>query len=76
MPALHVRDVPPAVMLALKERAARHGRSVQEEVRTILAAAAAEPAPPRDLPPLKLHTVSVGGRHLTRDEIYGDDDRR
>lgn len=74
MPALHVRDVPAPVLLALKERAERHGHSVQQEVRAILANAAAEPAPPRDLPPIRLHTVSVGGHHMTRDEIYGDDD--
>lgn len=63
-------------MTALRERAERHGHSVQQEVRQILADAAEEPAPKRELEPLRLHTVSVGGTSTwSREEIYGDDGR-
>ena len=40
---LLVRDVPQLVMEALKRRAARHRRSVQQEALTILESAAREP---------------------------------
>lgn len=76
MPALHVRDVPESVLAALKERASRHGHSVQQEVRGILAAAAAERPPARQVEPLRLHTVSTGQTGTwTREEMYGDDGR-
>jgi plasmid stability protein len=39
-----VRDVPDSVLGALKERAARNRRSLQQEVLGILEAAACEPA--------------------------------
>ncbi len=39
MPAITVRNIPEAVHLALKQRAARHGRSTEAEIRDILAAA-------------------------------------
>ena len=39
MATLTVRNVPDEVHRALRERAARHGRSTEEEVREILAAA-------------------------------------
>lgn len=72
MSALHVRDVPEPVMAALRERATRHGRSVQQEVRQILAAAAVEPAAGATSEPLSLTTVrtSVTSR-WARAEIYG-----
>lgn len=72
MSALHVRDVPEPVMAALRERATRHGRSVQQEVRQILAAAAVEPAAGTTSEPLRLTTVrtSVTSR-WAREEIYG-----
>ena len=38
-----VRDVPQTLLDALKRRAARHRRSVQQEIVTILEAAAGEP---------------------------------
>lgn len=43
MPALHIRDVPDETVAAIKRRAARHGRSVQQELRDVLEKVAAEP---------------------------------
>ncbi len=43
MPALLVRNVPPALVQALKRRAGTHGRSAEAEHREILAAALAGP---------------------------------
>ena len=43
MGALHVRNVPESLIVALRERAERHGHSIQQEVLQILEAAAAEP---------------------------------
>lgn len=39
MPVLTIRDLPDAVLCALRQRAARHGRSLEAEVRAILEAA-------------------------------------
>lgn len=44
MPALRIRDVPEETVAALKRRAQRHGHSVQQELRAVLARAVAEPA--------------------------------
>ena len=76
MPAIHVRDVPEAVAAALRERAARHGQSMQKEIRQILEAAAAERPAPDAVDHLRLHKVSVGGSQTwSREEIYGDSGR-
>lgn len=76
MPAIHVRDVPEPVLAALRERAHRHGHSMQQEVRQILAAAATSPAPQEAVAPLRLHTVRVGGSSTwRREEIYDDTGR-
>ncbi|MFC7401897.1 hypothetical protein [Citricoccus sp. GCM10030269] len=73
MTAIHVRNLSESVVTALRERAARHGHSMQQEVRQILEAAASE-APPREaLPPLHLTTVRTSGDPTwNREEIYGD----
>ncbi|MBO0832139.1 MAG: Arc family DNA-binding protein [Actinobacteria bacterium] len=77
MVAFNVRNVPGPVAAALRERANRHGRSLQQELLAILESAAAEPAPASDsLPPLQLTTVNRGGSSTwSREEIYGDDGR-
>lgn len=76
MPALHVRDVPESVMAALRERAQRHGVSMQDEIRRILARVAAEPRVGEPVTPLQLITVRAGGTATwSREEIYGDDGR-
>ncbi|WP_441327503.1 FitA-like ribbon-helix-helix domain-containing protein [Kocuria sp.] len=76
MPALHIRDVPDETVAAIKRRAARHGVSVQQELRDALEQLAAEPlhgARPRRL---QLHTVDTGGDlEFDRSTHYGDDER-
>ena len=75
MPALHIRDVPEDTVAAIKRRAARHGHSVQQELREVLAKAAAEPvggAPRR----LELRTVATGRTDaFDRADFYDDDER-
>lgn len=60
---------------ALRERARRHGLSLQQEVSALLAAAEANPADSA-LPPIRLTTVrSAGSSTWSREEIYGDEGR-
>jgi plasmid stability protein len=76
MPAVQIRDIPPEVIAALKRRAARHRRSLEGELRDILAVLARnEPSPP-PLAPLDLK-FSKASTSTTwrREEIYGDDGR-
>ena len=74
MAALHVRNVPESLMMSLRERAERHGRSVQQEVLHILKKAAEEPLNPEVPGPIGLVTVRTDGRaSWRRDEIYGDE---
>lgn len=76
MPAIHVRDVPEPVMAALRERAARHQHSMQQELHQILAAAAAEPLAAQAVEPLVLTTVHTKGTSTWgRGEIYDDTER-
>jgi antitoxin (DNA-binding transcriptional repressor) of toxin-antitoxin stability system len=57
----------------LRERARRHGRSLEQELRAILDVAETAPAP---LPPIRLTTVrTAGGSTWSREEIYGDEGR-
>jgi plasmid stability protein len=73
MTALHVRDVPESVVAALRERAARHGQSMQQEIRQILEAVAATPLPAQAPEPVRLTTVRTGGTSTwKREEIYDD----
>ncbi len=73
MTALHVRNVPESVVTALREWAARHGQSMQQEIRQILEAAA-QASPPREPPePVRLTTVRTAVISTwARKEIYGD----
>jgi antitoxin (DNA-binding transcriptional repressor) of toxin-antitoxin stability system len=59
----------------LRERARRHGRSLQQELRVLLDAA--ENGPEGDpLPPIRLTTVRTAGSSAwSREEIYGDEGR-
>jgi plasmid stability protein len=76
MAALHIRSVPEPVAAALRERARRHGRSVQQEILQILKEATAAPLPGETLPPLQLTTVETHrGSTWSREEIYGDQSR-
>lgn len=73
MTAIHVRNLPESVVTALRERAVRHGQSMQQEIRQILEAAATA-APPHEAPePVRLITVRTAGTSTwDREEIYGD----
>ncbi len=71
-------------MIALRERAGRNCRSVQSEVRHILAAAAAEPVGGQPVKELRLVTTNTSehtSEHKAadstwrREEIYDDDGR-
>ncbi len=77
MAAIHVRDLPRGVIDALKRRAARNHRSLQQELRRILCAIAAEeenPKPP--LAPIQLKmSRATNSSSWERDEIYGEDGR-
>jgi len=77
MVAFNVRNVPEPVAAALRERASRHGRSLQQELLVILEAAAAEPvSSTAALPPIQLKTVrTAGASSWSREEIYGDEAR-
>ncbi len=76
MAALQVRGLPEQVVLGLRERADRHGRTLQEELRQVLAAAAADEtaAPDAVFEPVQLHAVR-GARSALADDIRvrGDD---
>lgn len=77
MPAIHIRDIPPEVLEALKRRARANNRSLQTELRHILLKLASESPPAEPLPPLILHLSNAcdTGSSWGRDEIYGDDGR-
>jgi plasmid stability protein len=76
MVAFNVRNVPGPVATALRERARRHGRSLQQELLSILESAAAEPVSGSTLPPLELTTVnSHGSSTWSREDLYGDEGR-
>lgn len=76
MPALHIRDVPEATVAALKRRAARHGHSVQQELREVLENAVAEPVAGARPQRLVLRTVATGrSEPWDRADLYDDDER-
>ena len=76
MAGIHVRDLSEETVRALKRRAQAHHRSVQGEVRAILAEAARAAPPEEGYPPIQLYHVEVGNdREWTREDIYGDDGR-
>ncbi|MGH3504744.1 MAG: FitA-like ribbon-helix-helix domain-containing protein [Nocardioidaceae bacterium] len=76
MPAIHIRSVPESTVSALRERAAAHGRSMQQEVLEILQTVAAEPVPRQAPPPIQLVTAHTCGETTwRREEIYGDQGR-
>jgi antitoxin FitA len=60
MAQLLVRDIESEVVRELKVRAARHGRSAEEEHREILRGALRQPGPPVSLKELLLAIPDVG----------------
>lgn len=76
MTALHVRDVPEPVVTALRERAAKHGHSMQQEIRQILEAAATAPTSGESVEPIRLTTVRTTGlSSWSRETIYDETGR-
>ena len=76
MPAIHIRNVPEHMLSALRERAAAHGRSMQQEVLAILDAATAEPIPRQAPSPIQLVTVRTSTNTTwRREDIYDDEGR-
>jgi antitoxin (DNA-binding transcriptional repressor) of toxin-antitoxin stability system len=64
-----------ALVTALWSRARRHGRSLEQELRSILDAAKAGEST-RVLPPIQLHTVrTTANSTWSREEIYADEGR-
>jgi antitoxin (DNA-binding transcriptional repressor) of toxin-antitoxin stability system len=70
-----IMDETQVLVRILRERARRHGRSLEQEFRAILDLAenGIEPAP---LPPIRLATVrTAGSSSWPREETYGDEGR-
>lgn len=66
MAALSIGDLDDRVLALLRRRAARHGRSVEAEIRAILTDAVSEPDPQRGLFTTLLDRFSeLGGVDLT-----------
>jgi len=60
----------------LRERAKRHGRSLEQELRAILAAAEKGPEPAPLPPPIRLTTArTAGSSSWSREDIYCDEGR-
>lgn len=73
MPAIHVRSVPAEVVAALKDRARKHGWSMQREVLDILSEATSGAPEPVEFAPVVLITTQAGGDgDYRREAIYGD----
>jgi antitoxin (DNA-binding transcriptional repressor) of toxin-antitoxin stability system len=70
-----VMDETAGLLRILRERAKRHGRSLEQELRAILDTAHNSPDPaPR--PPIRLTTVRTAGSSTwSREEIYGAEGR-
>jgi plasmid stability protein len=76
MPTLSIKNVPDTVLAKLRERAARHHRSIQGELMALLAAAvqsaatapesAAEPEEPQRRRSGTRHIEEIASEHRTR----------
>jgi antitoxin (DNA-binding transcriptional repressor) of toxin-antitoxin stability system len=70
-----ITDESEGLVRILRERAKRHGRSLEQELRAILDTAENGPEP-ASLPPIRLATVrTAGSSSWSREEIYGDEGR-
>lgn len=76
MKSLHIKDVDPNTLAALKRLAKSHRRSLQGELHIILERAA-RTAPPEQLEAISWISVETGRAASTwsRNEIYDDDGR-
>ncbi|MDE0061852.1 MAG: hypothetical protein OXP09_09935 [Gammaproteobacteria bacterium] len=76
MSSIHIREIEPATLAALKRLARIHHRSLQGELRAILAREARLAPPEEDTRSLDLVTVNTGlATSWNRDEIYGPEGR-
>ena len=76
MKSIHIRNIDPEVLTALKRLARSHHRSLQGELRAILEREARLAPDEATEQPLQLHTVNTDNTGTwSRDEIYGDDGR-
>jgi len=76
MKSIHIRDVSPSTIEALKRLARAHRRSMQGELREILDTAARRAPAEGAGTDLKLVTVKTGQTGTWgREEIYGDSGR-
>lgn len=74
-PAAAAPDDTQELVTMLRERARRHGRSLQQELRALLDAADGTPGH-HSLPPIRLATVRTAGTSAwSREEMYGDEGR-
>ena len=72
MSSVHIRNVAPETLHALKRLARSHHRSLQGELHAILERAARMAPPDDDVRTLDLVTVRTGNTiPWSRDEIYG-----
>jgi antitoxin (DNA-binding transcriptional repressor) of toxin-antitoxin stability system len=70
-----IMDETEGLVRILRERAKRHGRSLQQELRAILDMAENSPGP-APLLPIRLVTVRTAGNSTwSREGIYGDEGR-
>lgn len=75
MKSIHIRDITPETLAALKRLARQHHRSLQGELHALLERAA-RMAPPVQEEALHLNTVHTGhAGTFSRDGIYGDSGR-
>ena len=73
MKSIHIRQVHPDTLAALKRLARSHRRSLQGELLTILDQAARRAAPESEDDEPAFITVATGGSSTwPRDEVYGD----
>ena len=73
MPSIHIRDVDPLVLQALKRLAHTNHRSLQGELRSIIERAAQLAPRLAEDRALRLVTVRTSGAsQWKREEIYGD----
>lgn len=78
MKSIHIRNLEESTLRGLKQRAARHRRSLQKEIEVLLEDAARMSPPEKNAPiELKLNTVSTGSNasDWSREDIYGNDGR-
>ena len=76
MISLHIRDVNPQTVAALKRMAKAHNRSMQGELREILDKAARRAPPESGRERISLITVRTSKRGTwSREEVYGNSAR-